>query len=248
MALSLRGTTGTGGNQGATAATSQAITLPTGTTTNDSVYFVVSVGAVISAPTLTAGSGWTLILTTDATGAMSTIVGYKLIVASETAPTVSWTTSGLTAWTAIAIAPGAGLAANHHAFGTVTNTGAAATTHTPGTYTAPVTALTSVILTGLRTSGTTASVAVTNTPSNNWVEPTTGDQSTASGTVRQQGAHLEYRLGLVTGAVTPSAITHSVSSFAIILHAFIVEGAAPVTATPRPVRTVRQAVARSYNY
>lgn len=221
MALSLRAASGA--DRGATTATSQAITLPTGTAANDAVYFVISVGAVISAPTLTAGAGWTLVLTTDGTGGLSTIVGYKTVGASETAPTVSWTGAGLTAWSAIGIAPGAGNTATHSAFGTVSNNATAALSHTPGTYTAPVTALTSVILTGLRTSATSASVGVTNTPSTNWLEAS--DQSTATGTVRQQGAHIEYRLGLNTGGVNPSAIAHSLSSYAVIQHAFVVEAA-----------------------
>lgn len=226
MALALRGTAASGGNSVNTSISSQAITLPTGTVAYDLVYFLVSVGAVVSAPSITVGAGdWTLVLTTDATGATSTILGYKTVGDSEAAPTVSWTTAGKVAWTAIGFSPAAGVQAVHSGFATVTNSGAAATTHTPGSFAAGAATGASVLFSGPRTSAAANATAVTNTVVT-WTEPTGGDQSTASGNVRQSGAWTAYRLAQ-TGTITPGAVTHSLSSFAPTHHAFAIEAAIP---------------------
>jgi hypothetical protein len=219
VALSLRAASG--GQLVAATPVSQVVTLPAGTATNDIVYFIVTVGAVITAP---AATGWTLTLTTNATAIESTIVGYRTIQAGDTSPTVTWTTAGKVSWVAIALQPAAGTTAVHIGYGTVLNTGVTATSQTPNTYAAGTASGASVLLTGSRGS-TNVATAVATTPPTNWTEPTNGDQSTATGTTaatQQIAAEVSYRLAQ-TGTITPGAQAITPTAFAIVHHAFAVE-------------------------
>lgn len=230
MALSLRGTAASGGNQGATTATSQAITLPTGTTTNDLVYFVISIGA--TGVTGAAAAGWTLV-TTDlgATPAATAIVGYRTIQAGDLAPTVTWTGAGKVAWSAIALAPASGKQAVHSGFATVLSGTTTATSRTPNSYAAGAASGASVILNAHRASAT-ATTAIATTPPTNWTEPTTGDQSTSVGntsTTRQVSTEVSYRLAQ-TGTIAPGSEAVSPTSFSVVSHAFAVEQDPPTGA------------------
>lgn len=216
MALSTRAASG--GQGGSTTLTSQAITFPTGTTTNDLVYIILSVNTAVSNPT---AAGWNPTAITQST-THSLIICYRTIQSGDTAPTVSWTGAGKTAWTAVTLQPAAGQAAAHSGFGTAVNTGTAATTHTPPAFAAGATSGASVLLNAFRT-GANGATGVTCTAPTNWVEPTNGDQTTAVTTnQRQVAAEVSVRTGQ-TGTITPGSETITVSSSAILQHAFAVE-------------------------
>lgn len=222
MALSTRAASG--GQNGSTSVASQAVTFPTGTTTNDLVYVIISVNASTSSP---AATGWTCTSINQST-THSLIIAYRTILAGDTAPTITWTGSGKAAWTAVTLQPAAGQQAAHSGFGTAVNTGTAATSHTPPSYAAGAASGASVLLNAFRT-GANGATGVTTTAPTNWTEPTNGDQTTAVTTgARQVAAEVSVRTGQ-TGTITPGSETITVSSSAILQHAFAVEQAAPPT-------------------
>lgn len=222
MALSVRAASG--GQNGATAVSSQAVTFPAGTTTNDLVYIIVAVNSTVSSPV---AAGWNPLLTTNSTNTQSTIVCYRSIQAGDTAPTITWTTTGKASWVAVTLQPAAGQQAAHSGFGTVLNSGTAGTSFTPNSYAAGAATGASVLLSGFKTSANGAA-GITTTAPTNWTEPTNGDQTTAVGsTARQAAAETSVRTGQ-TGTITPGAETASLSSFGIVHHAFAIEQ------TPQP--------------
>jgi len=244
VALAFRAASG--GQLAGTTLTSQVITLPTGTATNDIVYFVITIGAVSSAPVAT---GWNPTITTNATAVESTIVGYRSIQSGDTDPTVTWTTAGKVAWTAITFQPAATMMGSHLGFGTILNTGTTLTTRTANTFAAGADTGVSILLTGSRGSGNVAT-AVTTVQPTNWLEPANGDFSTATGTTtatRQVAAHVSYRLAQ-TGTITPGAQTNTPTAYAIVHHAFAEEVPAPPPSEPVRSYVISQAVNQSAFY
>lgn len=237
MALSTRAASG--GQNGSSAVSSQVVTFPTGTTTNDLVYVIISVNASTSNP---AATGWTCTSTNQST-THSLIIAYRTILAGDTAPTITWTGSDKASWVAVALQPAAGQMAVHSGFGTATNTGSAATSHTPPAFSAGALSGASVLLNAFRT-GANGATGVTTTPPTNWVEPTNGDQTTAiTAGARQVAAEVSVQAGQ-TGTITPGSETISVSSSAILQHAFAVEQAlvsAPVKLTQLSQAAVERA-------
>lgn len=221
MALSVRAASG--GQNGSTLVASQAVTFPTGTTTNDLVYVIISVNATVTSPTAT---GWNPQVISNATTTHSLIICYRTILAGDTAPTITWTGSAKASWTAVTLQPAAGQQAAHSGFGTAVNTGTAATSHTPPNFAAGGASGASVLLNAFRT-GANGATGVTTTAPTNWTEPTNGDQTTAvTSTQRQVAAEVSVRAGQ-TGTITPGSETITVSSSAILQHAFAVEQVAP---------------------
>lgn len=217
MALSTRAASG--GQNGSTAVASQAVTFPTGTTTNDLVYVIISVNAVATNP---AAAGWTCSVVSNATTTHSLIIAYRTIQAGDAAPTITWTGTDKASWVAVTLQPAAGQQAAHSGFGTVVNTGTAATTHTPPSFAAGAASGASVLLNVFRT-GANGATGVTTTPPTNWVEPANGDQTTAiTAGARQVAAEVSVQAAQ-TGTITPGSETITVSSSGILQHAFAVE-------------------------
>lgn len=234
MALSTRAASG--GQGGSTTFNSQAMTFPAGTTTDDLVYCIVSVNAVATSPT---AAGWTCVVDSNATTTHSLITAYRTIQAGDTAPTISWTgTAAKIAWVVVTLQPAAGQQAVHSGFGTVVNTGTAATTHTPPAFAAGALSGASVLLNVFRT-GANGATGVTCTAPTNWTEPTNGDQTTAvTAGARQVAAEVSVRAAQ-TGTITPGSETITISSSAILQHAFAVEQA--LVTAPVAVDVIQQA-------
>lgn len=233
MALSTRAAAG--GQNGSSTVASQVITFPAGTTTDDLVYIIISVNAVATSP---AAAGWTCSVDSNGTTTHSLIIAYRTIVVGDAAPTITWTGTAKASWVAVTLQPAAGQQAVHSGFGAVVNTGSANTTHTPPAFAAGALSGAAVLLNVFRT-GANGATGVTTTAPTNWTEPANGDQTTAiTAGARQVAAEVSVRAGQ-TGTVTPGSETISVSSTAIVQHAFAVE--TPLVAAPVPLKVLSQA-------
>lgn len=242
MALSYRSSAAANG--AATTATTVTVTLPSGTSANDIVYIVGTVGIVYTNPVNP--SGWTVRHDTNADATGRTFLAYRTIRTGDTSPIFSWTTAGKTAWTAICVQPAAGQVALHAGIvGPTVN--ATATTHTSPAFAAGGLTGCSVLMTGYRGSTNVATaIATTDNSPANWTESgATMDTSTATGTTaatRQVAARHAYRVGQ-TGTITPTAQVVSVTALANLYHVFAVEQS--VLAAP-PMVLGRAAIHRSF--
>jgi hypothetical protein len=209
-----------GGNGGATSATTRATTFPAGATTGDLVLFLVVVG---SNGTWQAESGWTLEgQAVNPSGTVHSAAVYsRVLQAGDTAPTFDISAAGKSAWVGICWRPGAGETPSVYVKATTLIT-AAATTATPNPATSTDANTVSMVFNSNRAQ-VTGATGITQTPPGGgaaYTEPTNGDQSTATGTTtatRQVGAHLTYR-AVGTGSIAPGAHTFNVSVIDIAFH------------------------------
>lgn len=233
MALTFRAAAGANG--GTTNTNTLTTTLPAGAAAGDLLIMCVSWG---NNTLFNAVTGWTLVAQAqNPTGGVSAGAVYSRIMqAGDAAPTITNASTGKRSYVSSAWTPGAGETPSIYAQA-ATLISASGTTATPNPVTSTDANTVSYVFNATREQGNLAT-AITQTPASTWLEPTNGDQSTATGTtaaLRQVGAHVGYKSAVGTGSIAPGAFTFNVAVIDIAFHMLL-----------RSVVSIRVPVKRSY--